>query len=148
MSHDPSMSKTDHILREILHELKQIKRILSPSTITSFTIEENPMSLLPIAPGFTPGFTATPAPAGTAPAAGNPVAWTSSDTVNAPVTVNSSNSLLATVAVPASAVVGTNFTLSVSYTNADGTTAIGSQSFTIVAAPSPDITSFTISQTT
>ncbi len=106
--------------------------------------------MLPIAPGFAPGFTASPVPAGSVPAPGNPVAWSSSDTTNAPVTANASDptGLTATVNLPSTAVVGTSFTLSVTYTNADGTVATGSQAFTIVAAPSPDITSFTIAQTT
>jgi hypothetical protein len=71
----------------------------------------------------------------------------SSDTVNAPVSVDSTG-LVATVALPSTAVVGTSFTLTVSYTNADGTVATGTISLSVVAAPSPDITSFVINQTT
>ena len=106
--------------------------------------------MLPIAPGFSPGFTATPVPAGTSPAPGNPAAWSSSDTTNAPVTANASDptGLTATVNIPTTAVVGTTFTLTVTYTNADSTVATGTADFTIVAAPSPDITNFTIAQTT
>lgn len=102
------------------------------------------MALLPIAPGFSPVFTATPVPSTSLPS--TPPTWTSSDTVNAPVSVDSTG-LIATVAVPTSAVVGTSFTLSISYTNADGTVATGSFTGSIVSAPSPDITSFTIEQT-
>jgi hypothetical protein len=43
--------------------------------------------------------------------------------------------------------VGTAFTLEVSYKNADGTVATGSIALTIVAPPTPDITSFTVEQT-
>lgn len=136
-----------HLLRKILHVLKQLHP--QPRDIDSFTIAQGD-DMLPIAPGFAPGFTATAVPAGSVPAPGNPVAWSSSDTTNAPVTANASDptGLTATVNLPSTAVVGTSFTLSTSYTNADATVATGSQSFTIVAAPSPDITSFTIAQTT
>lgn len=105
------------------------------------------MALLPIAPGFSPVFTATPVPSTSVPNPATPPTWTSSDSVNAPITVDPTG-LIATAAIPASAVVGTAFSLSVSYTNADGTVATGSISLTIVAAPSPDITSFTIAQIT
>ena len=97
-----------------------------------------------ITPGNSPVFTATPVPATSAPS--TPPTWESSDTVNAPVTVDSTG-LVATVEIPTTAVVGTGFTLTVSYTNADGTVATGTTSQTIVAPPSPDITSFTIAQT-
>lgn len=133
-----NQERTIYLLREVIRQLRP--------PITGFVIQGD--SMLPIAPGFAPGFTATPAPAGAVPAPGNPVTWTSSDTTNAPVTPNASDptGLTATVNIPANAVVGTAFTLSVSYTNADGTVATGSASFTIVAAPSPDITGFTIVQ--
>jgi hypothetical protein len=103
------------------------------------------MALLPVAPGFSPVFTATPVPSTSVPS--TPPTWVSSDTVNAPITVDSTG-LVATAALPISAVVGTSFTLTISYTNADGTVATGVISLTIVAPPSPDITSFTIAQTT
>ena len=103
--------------------------------------------MLPIAPGFSPVFTATPAPAGNVLNPAQPVpTWASSDTTDAPVSVDSTG-LVATVAIPPTAVVGTSVTLTVSYTNADGTTATGSTAITIVAAPPMDITSFTIAQT-
>jgi hypothetical protein len=104
------------------------------------------MALLPIAPGFSPVFTATPNPIGTVLGPGVVATTTSSDTVNAPVTTDASG-LVATVAIPLTAVVGTSFTLTTTATNVDGTVATGSATFTIVAAPSPDVTSFTINQT-
>ena len=101
----------------------------------------------PIAPGFSPVFTATPQPAGNVLNPAQPVpSWTSSDPTNAPVSVDSTG-LVATVAIPSTAVVGTAFTLTVSYTNADGTTATGSFAGTIVAPPPMDISSFTVEQT-
>jgi hypothetical protein len=66
--------------------------------------------------------------------------------LNAPIVIDPTG-LVATVAIPATAVVGTSVTLSISYTNADGTAATGSAAFTIVAAPPSDITSFTVAQT-
>jgi hypothetical protein len=134
--------------REVLHVLRKILgRLDRPvDEIDSFTITQqgDPMALLPIAPGFSPVFTATPVPAAAVPNPATPPVWTSSDVVNFPIT---SSGLVATAALPASAVVGTTGTLSISYTNADGTVATGSFSWTIVAPPSPDITSFTVAQT-
>jgi hypothetical protein len=147
MIFNSSRDKELEILRQILHELRAIRRALTPPSIESFTITQqgDPMALLPIAPGFSPVFTATPVPSTSVPS--TPPVWVSSDTVNAPITVDPTG-LIATVALPATAVVGTAFTLTISYTNADGTVATGSISLIIVAAPSPDITSFTIAQTT
>lgn len=130
------------IEREQLHVLREIQRELKPPRIDRFLIKE--ITMLPIAPGFSPVYTAIPVPAGTFPS--TPPTWTSSDTTNAPISVDPTG-LIATVAIPATAVVGTSFTLSISYTNADGSVATGSLTQTIVAAPSPDITSFTIAQT-
>ena len=104
------------------------------------------MPLLPIAPGFSPVYTATPQPAGTFPAPGNLPVWTSSDPVNAPVTMDPTG-LIGTVNIPATAIAGVSFTLTITYTNADGTVATGSLVQTIVAAPPADITGFTIAQT-
>jgi len=135
------------LLREVVKLLKKLVKEERPKpSITRFVItqEENPMGLLAIAPGNSPVFTATPVPSTSVPS--TPPTWTSSDTVNAPIDVDSTG-LVATVAIPSTAVVGGSFTLTASYTNADGTVATGSISLTIVAPPSPDITSFTIAQT-
>jgi hypothetical protein len=131
----------------ILRRLSEIEKHLNPHHIHRFTITQsgdNTMPLTPLAPGNSPVFTATPVPSTAVPA--TPPTWTSSDTTNAPVSVDATG-LVATVAIPASAPVGTAFVLTVSYTNADGTVATGSFSGTIVAPPSPDISSFTIEQT-
>lgn len=136
------MSLEIKLLEHILHELRAIKHALSRSTITAFEIKE--ITMLSISPGNSPVFTATPVPSTSAPS--TPPTWTSSDTANAPVTVDATG-LVATVAIPAGAPVGASFTLDISYTNADGAVATGSTTQTIVAPPSPDITSFTIAQT-
>jgi hypothetical protein len=134
------MQQNQTILLDILHYIRHV---------TSFTITQNrnsDMALLPIAPGYAPVFTATPVPAYNFQP-GNLPTWTSSDTVNAPISVDATG-LVATVNIPTTAVVGTNFTLSISFTNADGVVATGSIALTIVADPQPDVTSFTIAQTT
>lgn len=157
--------KLDHALEKLDHELKhgldrldrdfehvnrrlnEIEREINHQhpRITNFTIQE--ITMLPIAPGFSPVYTATPVPSGTFPAPGNVPTWTSSDTVNAPVTEDATG-LVATVAIPLTAVVGTVFTLTISYTNADGVVATGTLDQTIVVAPPADIQAFTITQTT
>lgn len=138
-----------HLLHESIRLQFRILKHFHLQDIVGFTIsqqgDEN-MALLPIAPGFSPVFTATPVPAGTFPAPGNIPTWVSSDTVNAPITVDPTG-LIATAAIPTTAVVGTAFTLTINYTNADSTVATGTASFTIVAAPPSDIQSFTIAQT-
>ena len=146
-SHHHQNGEEHRLLEMILHVLERIERKLPDHRITQFVITQqgdSNMALLPIAPGFSPVFTATPVPTTSVPA--TPPTWVSSDTTNAPITVDPTG-LIATVAIPATAVVGTAFTLTISYTNADGTVATGTTSQTIVAAPSPDITSFTIAQT-
>lgn len=138
-------------LERIEHALHHIERELSHrhchhhphhNHVLAFEIKE--ITMLPIAPGFSPVYTATPVPSTSVPSTA-PV-WTSSDTINAPVLADATG-LVGTVAIPSTALVGATFTLTVTYTNADGTVATGTLGQTIVAAPSPDITSFTIAQT-
>lgn len=112
-------------------------------------------ALTPLAPGNTATFQAVPVPAGATVAAGQPLpVWTSSDNVNAPVSVDPSDptDLTVQVAFPTTATVNPAVTLSVTYTNADGVVANGSVTFAMVPAtppppPAEDITSFTVSQT-
>ena len=132
----------ERLLFSILTRLESISRDLF--TVRAFTItQESPM--LSISPGNSPVFTATPVPATSVPS--TPPTWTSSDTTNAPISVDPTG-LICTVAIPSSAAIGTSFTLTVSYTNADQTVATGTTTQTIVAGPSPDITSFDVTQTT
>lgn len=136
-------------LRVLLHAIQQLISELKhkANRIERFVISQLEIHMLPIAPGNSPEFTATPVPATSVPA--TPPTWTSSDTTNAPITVDPTG-LIATVNIPETAVVGTDFSLTVSYINPDGTVATGSVSLTIVAPPpppSPDITAFTIEQT-
>lgn len=146
--------RASEILCDVCEELRLAEH--RKHRIRSFTIhqtKEHHMALVLFAPGNTAGFTATAAPEGSAPAAGNPVNWTSSDPTNAPVVANPNDpsGLTASVTFPSSATVGTSFVLTAEYLNADGNVASGSFSGTIVEAPPPpvtDITSFTIEQTT
>jgi hypothetical protein len=134
------------LLDERVERLERIVEHLLHPPIHAFTIQQE-NSMQSIAPGFSPVFTASPIPAGAVLNPSQPVpTWTSSDTTNAPVTADSTG-LVATAAIPASAVVGTSFTLTVNYTNLDGTVATGSASFTIVAPPQQDVTGFSIAQT-
>lgn len=132
------------IFDEEIHE--RFHKCLCHSSIDHFKIvKENDM--IPIAPGSSPVFTATPEPQGDTLNPSQPIpTWTSSDEANAPVSVDSTG-LVATVAIASGATVGNTFTLTINYTNADGTTATGSLTETIVAPPPVDITSFTIQQT-
>lgn len=120
------------LLRAILRHLKPHNRI------DGFVISrETPMT--PITPGTSAVYTAVPVPSGAVPA--TPPTWESSDPTNAPVTADSTG-LIGTV----NAVAPTTFTLTVSYTNADGTVATGTVSDSVVAAVT-DITSFDVSRT-
>lgn len=151
------MHRPEKLLHEILeatHEntglLRKVLKLLerNHNHITGFmpiTEQGDPMPLVPIAPGFTPGFSTTTLPAGTVPNPNTPPVWTTSDPTNAPLQANTADAtgLSTYVALPTTAVVGTVFTLTITYTNADSTVATQANSFTIVAAPSPDITGFT-----
>ena len=128
--------------------VSQIVSDLQPPQITGFTkIQE--ITMVPLAPGQTATFSTTPIPSTSVPVAAN-IVWSSSDTTNAPTSPNTADTtgLSTLIAFPTTAVVGTTFSLTVSYTNSDGTVASQSNSFTIVAPPSPDVTGFTaITQT-
>jgi hypothetical protein len=149
----------DKIVRELLETEKEELRVLKeiehelhhkPTNVTGATIRQigNPMALLPIAAGNSPQFQATVVPAG-APTVAAQTVWSSSDTVNAPVTANAADQtgLTATVAIPATATPNTPFDLTYTYTNADGTTAVATASFVIAGGGNVvNITSATISQ--
>jgi hypothetical protein len=148
-------AKVEHLLEEILHNarhqlhtLKRIESLLSPHIhpITGFTeIKEIDMALVPLAAGQTATFATTPIPATSSPDPTKLPVWTSSDTVNAPVipVATDKTGLSANVTFPSTTPAGVTFSLTITYTNADGTVATQTNSFTTVAAPSPDITGFT-----
>lgn len=145
-----TLDEVIHLLHESIRLQFKILNHFNLQNIVGFVISQqgdDTMPLLPIAPGFAPVFTATPVPPTAVPNPATPPVWTSSDTVNFPISVNLANNLQVTANIPSTATVGATGTLSISCTNQDGTVATGSFSWTIVAAPSPDITSFSISQT-
>ena len=136
------------ILEELRHThwlLREILQSLPPRlNVTGFTdIKENTMPLVPLAAGFTATFATTPIPATSVPDP-TKLVWISSDPVNAPVTPNTADpsGLSTLVAFPSTVVAGVTFSLTLSYTNSDGTPASQTNSYTTVAPPSPDITGF------
>jgi hypothetical protein len=131
------LERTLKLLERLESAVARIERRLSKVTDVCGGVMSqrgDPMALLSIAPGNSPQFEVTPTPAGVTTAAANAV-WSSSDTTNAPVTANSADAadLSATVNIPSEAVAGTDFVLTWTYTNADGTTATVTGSYTIVA---------------
>ena len=139
-----ALHENSSLLRAILH---RIPHPTPPaSIILGFTdIKENSIMPVPLAAGQTATFSTTPIPSTSAPVASN-IVWTSSDTVNAPITPNTADpsGLSVLVAFPSTVVAGVTFSLTVSYTNSDGTLATPqTNSFTTVAPASPDITGFT-----
>lgn len=100
--------------------------------------------MVTLSAGNTATFATTPIPSTSVPVPAN-IVWTSSDTVNAPVSPNTADAtgLSTLVVFPSTVAAGVSFSLTVSYTNSDGTTATQTNSFTTVAPPSPDVTGFT-----
>ena len=136
---------TEFLQVQIFEELKQIKRILikQQHPITNFTpIKE--ISMVPLAAGQTATFSTTPLPAGSTPLASGLV-WSSSDSTNAPVSSNLTadpTGLSTLVVFPSTVVAGVNFSLTLSYTNSDGTVATQTNSFVTVAPAAQDVTGF------
>ncbi len=129
-----------NVNQQILHRLPSP----TPYHITQFSpIKE--LLMQPIVAGSTVFFKTTSLPVGTSPDPARLPSWGSSDAVNAPVTVNPNDTtgLSASVDISTSAPVGTPFSLTITYTNADGTVATRTDSFVTVEVPSPDITDFT-----
>jgi len=94
---------------------------------------------MPFQAGATVVIDFTPQPTGAEPT--TPPTITSSDPTNAPVTADSTG-LIATVVFDAAAA-GESVTISISYTNPDGTVATGDYQGTVAAPAVPDVTSFT-----
>ena len=140
---------------EVLRLLRNMERLLRKlvndeaedlNRIERFAvIKQENSTMVPLAAGQTATFSTTPIPATSVP---NPAAlpvWTSSDTTNAPVSPNTADKtgLSTLVVFPSTAAAGVTFSLTITYTNADGTVATQTNSFVTVAPPSPDITGFT-----
>lgn len=145
-----------HILKELREMnclLRHLFRSLTSHRVLGGVMSKvgDPMQL--IAPGSTPQFAVTPTPADVVTVAAQ-AAWASSDPVNAPVTPNASDptGLTATVDLSENIAIGSEVTLTWTYTNADGSTAIVEGVFPVVAvAPPPpppvtDVTGGTMAQ--
>ena len=91
--------------------------------------------MTPLAAGNTATFTTKPIPATSVPTATN-IVWTSSDTVNAAVKPNAADTtgLSVQVSFLLTTPAGISFTLTVSYTNSDGTRATQVNTFVTVVA--------------
>jgi hypothetical protein len=128
--------------REIIDELEEVEHDLHHPNITGFTeIQETQM--VHLAAGQTATFATTPIPSGTAPDP-TKITWSSSDSVNAPVSPNTADAsgLSTLVAFPSTTPSGLTFALTINYINSDGTAASQANTFTTVAAPPADITGF------
>lgn len=138
------LGRVERLFDRNLEVLNEILSYVKPK-ITSFQIKESTMQNYP---GGKAVFTATPVPADATVA--TPPTWTSSDTTNAPITVDPTG-LICTVDILATATVGTEVKLAVTGANADGAAVTpGTFTFQIVPPPPPpviDITSFTITET-
>lgn len=130
---------------QILRILRKIEHNLEPKSnhIEGFAAIQE-ITMVPLAAGQTATFATTPIPSTSVPNPAALPAWTSSDTTNAPVTpvASDASGLSATVTFPSTVAAGVSFDLTITYTNADGTVATQTNSFTTVAPPSPDITGF------
>jgi hypothetical protein len=152
------LEKVEHISHEVEEieetvdkDLKVDKRILtllltSDNDIEGFApIEQTgDTTMVPLAAGSTATFSTTPIPSTSVPDPSK-IVWSSSDPVNAPVSANAADAtgLSVNVTFPSTTPAGLVFSLTVSYTNADGTTATETDSFTTVAPAPSDITGFT-----
>ena len=137
--------RESHRLQErALHELRAIRHELKPQPADVFGFTDiKEISMVPLAAGQTATFSTTPIPSDASPIAANLI-WSSSDTVNAPVSPNSADTtgLSTLVVFPSTVVAGATFSLTLSYTNSDGTTATQTNSFTTVAPAPADVTGF------
>jgi hypothetical protein len=101
-------------------------------------------TLSPLVPGSSAHYTATPVPANAN--LPTPPVWSTSDPVNAPITVDPTNPEAVTVNPPANADTSQgaiNFTLTINSVNADSTTATGSITDQVVPTPPPPPTDAT-----
>jgi hypothetical protein len=128
---------------ELLHEILLVIR----RNVTGGRIRQTGAGIMvPFAPGQAPQFQVTVTPTGVAVNPASSV-WTVSGAITTVASVDPTGTI-ATVDIPSTASVGTEFTLVWTYTNADATTATAEYVATIVAAvlPTPDITGGVIAQ--
>ena len=128
-------------LHRILHLLEH--RLPKHHYLTHFTIKESFM--VPLDPGQTPEFTATPQPDGAVLPAGVIPTWSCSDSTFS--LTPDATGLIVKVAIPSTATVGESVTLTITATLPDGSTPTGTFTFSIGAPPPPQVSGFTIAQT-
>lgn len=139
--------KIPRLLESILRELTIIRLFIESELVDRPTRNFTPIkeiSMVPLAAGQTAVFSTTAIPSAAQPIASG-VVWSSSDSTNAPVSPNPADpsGLSTLVAFPTTVPAGVTFSLTVSYSNADGSVASQTNVFVTVAPPSPDITGFT-----
>jgi hypothetical protein len=138
------IEKIERELARLRHDIDRLFRILERRRFP-FTLTIKELCMIPLDPGNSPVFTATPQPDGTSFGSQVPV-WTISDSTFTlapdPTGVN------CTVNIPATATVGASVTITATVTSADGKeTATGSATFTIGAPPAKFPTSLGVAQT-
>lgn len=131
-------------LNTVIDLLKQLQPQPADVTAFTFTLEK---TMQPFTPGTSPAPVITITPNNPLNPAQPVPATTCSDPTNYPISVDSTGLL---VTVNTVAQTATGFTLTTTYTNADGTVATStSQTFGASTPPPPaDVTSFTFAQTT
>jgi hypothetical protein len=124
-----TLRKELRLLKEILEEIRNQHR----KVVRFIDIKE--INMVDLAAGNTATFATTPIPSTVTPDP-TKLVWSSSDSVNAPLSSNSAadpSGLSVNVTFPKGVVAGVTFSLTLSYTNSDGTTATQTNSFTTVA---------------
>lgn len=137
------------LIKEILEEikderklLKDILRILKAHNLTGFTpIQE--INMVPLAAGQTATFATTPIP-GTSVPDPTKLIYSSSDPVAFPLTPNPADptGLSTNLTFPDGTAAGVSFSLTLNYTNVDGTVATQTNSYVTGGSGSPDVTGF------
>lgn len=136
------LEKLEHLIQKDIRIDEEILGLVQSKPLTGFNVIKE-ITMVPLAAGQTAIFATTPIPSTSVPVPASLV-WTSSDTTNAPVTPNAADpsGLSIQVVFPPTVAAGVTFTLTLTYTNTDGTTATQANEFTTVAPASPDITGF------
>src|SRR6185312_7095670 len=131
------LGRVERLFERILEVLEEVRDALPPR-IKSFQIKERTMQNYP---GGTVILTAAPVPADATVA--TPPTWTTSDSTNGPISVDPTG-LICTINIPTSAPVGTEISVSVTDTNADGAPVQpGTFTLTLVPPPPPPVIDIT-----
>ena len=139
-----NLLRLEYLTVHLCEELEAIKHILKPHHAFHFSPIKEISPMVPLAAGQTATFSTTPIPSTVVLVPAN-IVWSSSDTTNAPVSPNPTDptGLSTLVVFPSTTPGDLTFTLTVTYTNADGTVVTQPNDFTTVAPPPVDVTGFT-----